>query len=73
MRVKKGDFALKGCDNVGEHVQAEGGPAHSRGINHGDDKHGDDKHNDDEQDGDEHDDDQHDDGNYDDEDEDDDC
>ena len=31
MRMNKGDFALKGCDNVGEHVQAEGGPAQSRG------------------------------------------
>ena len=31
MRMKKGDFALEGCDNVGEHVQAEGGTAQSRG------------------------------------------
>ena len=31
MRMNKGDFALKGCDNVGEHVQVEGGPAQPRG------------------------------------------
>ena len=42
MRMNKGELAVKGCDNVGEHVQAEGGTAQSRGINHDEDEQDDD-------------------------------